>query len=123
MAGEKTFQIYEKRHASGNVGYRLDMGMINGRRSFKSFKTRAEAEKFQKKQLTAQARSNPLILSEIDAVARHEVLAAVNRLKQFNATITEAVDFYLKHSRPARAGATIGEVMDEFKAVKTKAGL
>lgn len=41
MSAPKTFQIYEKHHASRNVGYRADVGIIDGARVFKSFPTRA----------------------------------------------------------------------------------
>lgn len=123
MSAPKSFQIYEKRHASGNVGYRLDLGLVSGKRVFKSFPTREKAEAGQRKLRKEQAAKNPLLLADIDASTRHEILHAVERLKEYRATVTQAVDFYLKHARPAKADATIGEVMDEFKAVKTKAGL
>ena len=56
-------------------------------------------------------------------MTRHEVLAALARLKEYRASITDAVDFFLKHARPAKADATIQQIMDEFEAVKSKAGL
>jgi hypothetical protein len=34
----------------------------------------------------------------VDAVTRHEVLGALVRLKEFRASITDAIDFFLKHS-------------------------
>jgi integrase len=123
MPSEKSFPIYQKRHASGRVGFRLDLGVVNGKRSFKPFKTEEEAKALQRKLRTNAAKTNPVLLSDTDSVVRYEILGAVKRLKEFNATITEAVDFFLKHARPTRAGATIGEVMTEFKTVKTKAGL
>ena len=123
LSAPKSFAIYEKRHASGNVGFRVDLGLVKSRRTFKSFPTRDKAEAAQKKLQKEQAAKNPLLLADIDASTRHEILHAVEKLKDYRATITEAVDFFLKHARPAKADATIGEIMDQFKAVKTKAGL
>jgi len=115
--------VYEKKHASGNVGCRVDLGLVNGKRTFKSFPTREKAVAFSRKCLKAEAQKHPSLLAEIDAVTRHEVLAALARLKEYRASITDAVDFFLKHSRPVKADATISQVIDEFKAVKQKAGL
>ena len=123
MSAPKTFAVYEKKHASGNVGYRVDLGLVNGKRTFKNFPSRVKAEEFSRKCLRAEAQKHPSLLAEIDAVTRHEVLAAMARLKEHRASITDAVDFFLKHSRPVKADATIGQVMTEFKAVKEKAGL
>ena len=123
MGAHKAFAVYEKKHASGNVGYRVDLGLIGGKRTFKNFAAKADAEAFQKKCLKAEAHKNPLVLSDIDAITRHEVLAAVSRLREYRATVTEAVDFFLKHARPVKAEASIQTVMDEFKSVKEKAGL
>jgi len=123
MSAPKSFAVYEKRHASGNVGYRVDLGLVNGKRTFKNFPTLQKAEEFSKKCLTAEAQRHPSLLAEIDDVTRHDVLAALARLKEFRASITDAVDFYLKHSRPAKGEVSIQEVMDQFQQVKSKAGL
>ena len=123
MGANKAFAVYEKKHASGNVGYRVDLGLVGGKRTFRNFTTKGDAEAFQRKCLKAEAHKNPLVLSDIDAITRHEVLAALSRLKEYRASITEAVDFFLKHARPVKAEASIQTVMDEFNAVKEKAGL
>lgn len=122
MSLEKTFPIYKKTHASGNVGYRVDMGPIGGKRVFKSFATQEAAERFRQRCLETQKKKKPLDLRDLDDVMRHDVLGAVAKLREHNATIAQAVDFFLKHSRPAKANATIGEIMEQFKAVKQKSG-
>lgn len=122
MGALKSFAIYPKKHASGNIGYRVDLGLINGKRKFKSFSTQSEAEKFQRKCLKLEAAKKPSVLADIENFTRHEVLAALSRLKEYRATITEAVDFFIKHARPAKADADIQCIMDLFEKVKTKAG-
>ena len=118
MSAKKSFAIYEKRHASGNVGFRVDLGLVNGKRSFKNFETKEKAEAFSQKCLKLETQKNPNLLVDLDQVTRHEVLAAMAKLKEFRASITDAVDFYLKHARPAKADATIQQVMDLFENTK-----
>jgi integrase len=119
---EKSFPIYKKTHASGNVGWRVDMGFVGSKRIFKSFPDEASALRFQKRCLETQAKKRPVDLRDLSDVMRHEVLAALAKLRDHNATIAQAVDFFLKHARPAKVNVTIGEVMDEFKASKLKGG-
>jgi site-specific recombinase XerD len=123
MAAPKTFKIYPKRHASGNLGYRVDLGLVGGKRTFKSFKTLEAAERYRLKCDQEEAAKKPLHLADIDAISRHQVLAALERLKGHHATISEAVDFFLKHARPVSVGAKISEVMADFKKVKERANL
>jgi integrase len=122
MEQKKAFPIYRKRHASGNIGYRVDMGMLKGKRVYRHFPTEEKATAFQMKCREAEARNRPVELHDLSEIRRHEVLAALAKLDAHNANISTAVDYYLKHARPANAHARIGEVMNAFKAVKTKAG-
>ena len=122
MRQDKSFAIYEKRHASGNVGYRVDLGVVKGKRSFKSFSNRKDAEDFRDRHLNTVAQKHPNLLADIDDITRHEVLSALAKLKQYRATISQAVDFFLKHSRPAIVNATISQVIDDFEKVKKKGG-
>ena len=119
---QKSYPIYEKRHASGNVGYRVDMGVLNDKRVFKSFQTKEAAERFQLKCRETDARNKPIELHDLSEIVRHEVHAALAKLKAHNASITTAVDYFLKHARPARANTRISEVIAEFLKVKKKSG-
>lgn len=123
MSLEKSFPIYKKVHASGNVGWRVDMGKLNGKRTFKSFPTEAAAKRHQVRCLEAQAKQRPVDLHDLTESTRHEVLAALAKLRAHNVTITQAVEFYLQHARPANANATISEVMKQFRRAKMKAGM
>ena len=77
MGVHKAFAVYEKKHASGNVGCRVDLGLVGGKRTFKSFATKSDAEAFRRKCLKAESHKNPLVLSDIDAITRYEVLEAL----------------------------------------------
>jgi site-specific recombinase XerD len=63
------------------------------------------------------------VLQEFDAATRHTVLAALEKLKLHGANITEAVDFFLKHSRPTKGSITIGELIKQWLKVKRGAGM
>ena len=103
MSAPRSFPIYERKHASGSSGYRVDMGMSNGRRIYKSFKTKEQAERFQTKCIKLEAQKDPAVFADVKEFTRHEVLAALARLKEYRASITEAVDFFIKPARPAKA--------------------
>lgn len=123
MSLEKTFPIYKKVHASGNIGYRVDMGMVAGKRKLKSFPTEEAAENFRRRCLEIEARKKPVDLRDLSESMRHEVLAALAKLRNHNASITQAVDFFIKHANPARGDASISEIMAKFRSVKAKAGM
>ena len=123
MSLEKTFPIYKKTHKSGNVGFRVDMGKIGKKRIFKSFPDEESAKRFQTQCLKAEAKKRPVDLRDLDDLLRHEVLGALAKLRDYNASITEAVDFFIMHSRPTKSNATIGEVMEAFRSSKMKAVL
>ena len=123
MSLEKTFPIYKKVHASGNIGYRVDMGVVAGRRTFKPFPTLAAAQAFQRRCLEIEARKKPVDLRDLNESTRHEVLAALAKLRDHNATISQAVDFFIKHANPARGDASISEVMAKFRSAKATAGM
>ncbi|MBL8030688.1 MAG: hypothetical protein JNN11_05590, partial [Candidatus Doudnabacteria bacterium] len=74
MSLEKTFPIYKKVHASGNIGYRVDMGIVAGKRTFKPFPTEEAAKNFQKRCLEIEARKKPVDLRDLNESTRHEVL-------------------------------------------------
>jgi hypothetical protein len=38
--------VYSRKHRSGQVGYIVDIGLINGKRQWHSFKTKAGADTF-----------------------------------------------------------------------------
>lgn len=123
MSLEKTFPIYKKIHASGNIGFRVDMGYIGGKRTFKSFPTEEAARNYQKRCLEIEARKKPVDLRDLNESSRHEVLSALAKLRDHNATITQAVDFFIKHANPARGDASISEIMAKFRSAKSKAGM
>ena len=77
MRARKFFKIYERKGSSGNVGYLVDLGEVSGKRTFKSFALRTDAEAFQKQYVDQQAAEKPVVLEELNTATRHTVLAAL----------------------------------------------
>ena len=118
MKGSKAFQIYEKKRASGVVNYRVYLGMVNGTRKFKNFGKKAAAEAYRNQCIASHADQKPVVLQELNEATRHDVLAALERLRLAGATITEAVDFYLKHSKPSKGNIHLATLVEEWEKVK-----
>jgi len=77
VSAPKSFQNLLETAASGNVGYRLDMDLVGGKRVFKSFPTREKTEAAQRKLRKELAAKKSRPLADIDASTRHEILRAV----------------------------------------------
>ena len=87
MRTKKDFTIYERVRSSGNVGYMLSLGNINGKRKLKSFGTKEAAEAYRDKLIEAEANKNPDTLRQLDKVGRYDVQAALKELENFGATL------------------------------------
>jgi integrase len=112
------FQIYKKTHRSGNVGWVVSLGMVKGKRKFRSFPTLEQAQAFKAKCIEKEALSNPGALSDMSELGRASVRLAIEKLKPYDAEIGQAVDFYLKHAKPPKGKITIQEAMDLFQDAK-----
>ncbi|HWL51223.1 MAG TPA: tyrosine-type recombinase/integrase [Chthoniobacteraceae bacterium] len=122
MRVKTDFQIYERTHRSGNKGWQVSVGMVNGKRKLKSCRTLEEAEYFRGQLIEKNALQNPAALSELDEVGKASVRHALTRLTAYDASLSEAVDFFLKYAKPPQGKITIQEAMDLFKKHKTRDG-
>src|SRR5262249_40058400 len=91
---------------------------INGKLDLRRFKTREDAENFQKEWNLKLLESNTAELADLQGISRHDVLAAIGRLKVVGATLAQAVDFFLRFGRPPRGKPTIEEVIESFLETK-----
>jgi|GEM_PF-1254672 len=123
MKTEKQFKIYEKRRASGAVQYRVDLGMVNGKRVQKNFGSKEAAEAYRNQCIAQGANTRAEVLQELDTAVRHDILACLERLRLAGSTIKEATDFYLKHSKPANGNINLSELVAKWESVKKGAGM
>jgi integrase len=97
--------------------------MVKGIRKFRSCKTLDEAQKVKAECEEKNALKNPTALSDLSELGKAAIRHALEKLKPFDATITEAVDFYVKFAKPTKGKLTIQEAMDLFRGDKRKQGL
>lgn len=102
-----------KRLIRGKVRYVADLGKIEGKRVAPIFKVRQEAEDFLAEKKTALAKHGytSVALSEDERVTFQ---AARDRLARANATITQAVEFYLAHHKPLKEPITLATLLSRF---------
>ena len=103
---------------SGNITYRIDLGKINGKRATKHFQNEDDARKFLLKVNAEFLKTNKGALQDLAQAQRYEVLSAIEKLKPINATITEAVDFYIRYAKPPKKLLTVKEGMVIFRRGK-----
>ena len=120
MRVKTEFQIYERTHRSGNKGWIVSLGMVQGKRKFKSFSTIEEAQQYKAQCEEKQALKTPNALSDLNELGCAAIRHALEKLKPFEATITEAVDFFIKYAKPPKGKITIQEAMDLFSKEKSK---
>ena len=123
MKTSREFKIYEKRRASGAIQYRVDLGMVNGKRVQKNFGNKEAAEAYRNQCIAQGADIKTEVLQELDAAMRHDILACLERLRLAGSTIKEATDFFLKHSKPANGNIDMSELAEKWLKTKRGAGL
>ena len=100
--------------------WELDYGKVDGKRKQKFFKTKTDAEtEFAKvKELRRLHGDRSLSLSEDDRI---RFSAARDQLRAVDATIDQAVKFYLDHARPLKP-IRLGKMLDAFLWAKACQG-
>ena len=112
-------RMWPQKHRSGNVTWKVQVGKKNnGQPDIRSFPTEKEARVFYDDWNAKLVTGNTNGLADLSTLARAEVLAALAKLDAFNATLTEAVDFFLKHARPARGTITVEDALKTFLEAK-----
>jgi len=119
----KTFPIYEKTHRSGNRSWMVSLGTINGKRKFRYFESREQAEHFRANCLETAAAKNPESFADLTELARASHRLAIEKAKAYGATVLDAVEFLIKYGKPPNGKVSIQEAMDLFAEVKREKNL
>jgi len=112
--------IHKLTYSSGATAWQVAC-MVNGKRIRETFATSEKAETRAteiRMQITNEGRS----ALSLDVQTRAEAARAVTKLIPHNATITEAVDYYLEHYLKFRAAPTVKSVINELIAHKNSSG-
>lgn len=85
---------------SGTTAWVVDLGFVAGKRWQRQCPTKEDAEALEREKL-AELRSDGEFGVSLTPMDRLEFAVAKERLSKVGATLTEAVDFFLKQARPA----------------------
>lgn len=106
-------KVRERILPSGKVSYQLDLGKSNGKRVQRNYKTLEDAEKA----LAAAkktARRHGSAASTLLGKEMAEIVLARDRIIAAGASLTEAVDFYLKHAARLKHQVKVPELVAKF---------
>jgi integrase len=92
-----------------------------GKRKSRFFKTKIAAKTFAEQQ-EVEVINHGRELAATPHALRAEAMRCTQLLEPIGATLTDAVQFYLKHARPAGGHRTIDALLTEFLEAKRKAG-
>jgi integrase len=117
----KTATKLSKVKLNGRTFYCVTWPKIGKGRNRQFFKNKQEAETLLQQKLTLQENYGTAGLSFNDR-QRAEYLECAEKLEPFNATIRDAVDFYLPHLKATNRTCTAAELVDELLKVKEADG-
>src|ERR1035441_10105544 len=111
--------VYTRVHRSGQVGYVVDLGLINGKRERHSFKTKAEADTFAELKKTERQNQGTAALALPQAI-KVDAAKASTLLIPHNVSLEEAAKYYLKHVIAYRDAPIISQIVDQMIAEAQK---
>ncbi len=112
--------IHKLTYTSGATAWQVAC-MVNGNRIREAFETREKAER-RAAAIRTQVTNEGRLTFALDANTRAEAARSIEKLKPHSATITEAVDYYLKHYLRFRSAPTVKTVLAEIIAQKKASG-
>jgi len=105
----------------GAPRYQVDFGKVNGKRKILSF-SNLEAAEAVSREFDATLEKSPALVADVLGVAKHEVLAAMQKLQPFGVSIGEVVDYWIRTARPVGGILTLKEGLERMQSAKEKAG-
>ena len=105
--------IKERVYTSGKKSWGVDAGKIKGKRHRRFFPSKGEAKTYADQILTAR-RNHGAQAFALTEVQRFEAVEAFSKLKNFDVSLAEVVDSYLKRFDPKVGPVPVGQVIDEL---------
>jgi integrase/recombinase XerD len=112
-------KVRETKHKTGARAWLVD-ARISGKGERYFFKSKAEAETKADHLRTTRANEGTTGLAIPDRL-RVDALECAKLLEPFGASLREAVQYFIKHSRPTGGKRALGDMRDEFLRSKTDA--
>lgn len=116
------FPIYEKTHRSGNCSWVVSLGLVSGKRQFRAFPSREQAEHFRAAAIETASKQSESF-ADLSELARASLRVTLEKLKPYDVTLPEVADFYIKYAKPPGGKITIQEGMDLFEQAKRRKNL
>jgi integrase len=115
-------QLRKRYHPGGGFSWQLDYGKVDGKRKMVSFgEDKQKAERALAKAQAAVVSHGQLGLSA-SPMEMAEFLTLKERLRAAGATITEAVEFYVKHGTLVKSPVLVPELVQSFIWSREEAG-
>lgn len=116
-------KIRKRKNPSGEIVYQLDLGRDKaGKRVRRTFETMAKAK--QEMQLEIRRRGqHGRMIDEISPEEMAEMVTARARLRAVDATISEAVEFFMTHGRRILEPLKLSVLMERFRRDRENLGL
>ena len=120
--GQDWPRLYQRTYRSGVVGYMVDCGRVNGKRNRRTFPTKPEAETYRQQKLIERTNDGIAALA-VPIEVRREAAKCQSMLAPYDASLTQATEYYVEHVLRYRTSPTLREMIDRLLAEKTNAGL
>ena len=106
-------RIYTRHHRSGQTGYLVDLGKVNGKRERKTFPTKQDAEVFAAQARATKANEGTAAFA-LSADSRVASAKCLEKFAPYSATLVEAVDCYVDHVLEFRAAPSVAEIVKQL---------
>lgn len=110
--------ILQREYPSGKTAFQIAI-MLDGQRIRETFKTRPEVEA-RAQEIRAMRQREGAAAFTLPMEHRVEAAKSLDKLRPYNATITEAVDYYVKHVLLFRTAPTVREIVTKLVEEKQK---
>ncbi len=112
-------KIIPRVYGSGKRAWQVLLPRVNGKRKQPCFSTREKAEAFMAAE-KAKMRSHGELGGDITGGEMAEIVVGRKRLAEVGASLSEAVEFYLKHATRLREEITVPELIERFRESREK---
>ncbi len=107
--------IYSRVHRSGETGFIVDLGLINGKRERHSFKTKGEADTFAEAKRTERLNEGTAALG-LSQDARQDAAKALETLTPHGITLLQSAEYYSRHVLAYRNAPLVPEIVTRLVA-------
>ena len=114
-------RIYTRNHRSGQVGWLVDLGFVNGRRIRRCFQTKGEAEVWAEEKRVDKENEGAKALA-LSPGQRAEAAGCILRLRPYNAALRDATSYYIEHYLKYRNAPVVLEIVAKLLVDLTAAG-